>query len=134
MSYLQITHNKWGGYGALAELVSKKTWDAEPVSNDIKSGDTVVMIYAEWTTGDSYGNSSRESDIICFNKDMEIAKRNLEVLRAKDKESLNKVAYNQREYSVTLEHDDGTTFSYCVPWLGYFESLDDIAMHLLMVV
>lgn len=83
------------------------------VSNlDIKNGDKIYIVYAVWSTGDSFGQSDNsESECFGLFKDVDSAKE----LAAKLESS------SEMKDFVT---SDGQVFNhYSLPWDGYFESL-----------
>lgn len=90
----------------------------ENPDDPLTDGDKLYAIYVVWSTGDSFGHSTRgNTEILCVNKNQDMADRNLEKIK------------NAKTMAV-LELDNGTTMNcYCGSWEGYFESLDylDIA-------
>lgn len=99
-------------------------YQVEHYEGEVKDGDTLWVIIAIYSSGDSFGSSSSGSnDIIAIHKDSEVALRNLKALEGKSRD-------DQYESSiVNIELDDGTKHSYYRPWLGYFESLDSLQIY-----
>lgn len=91
------------------------------IPGSIKKGDTVYLVYAVWSTGDSFHRAEGEYiDFISAHRTYDAASRNENILdtdRAEGEGSTFK-----------LFLDDGTEFSYCASWFGYFESLDYVTV------
>jgi hypothetical protein len=81
----------------------------------LKPGAEVFLVWAEYSTGDSFGNASRGS--------VEI----IEIFSSKEeaKDIVDRL-YRHTEYSFTGETLSGRPVSLYCPWHGYFEHLDDI--------
>jgi hypothetical protein len=85
------------------------------VGRDLQVNDELFVLYAVWSSGDSFGEGARGLyEFLCVNKDADMAVRNLEKVKA------------CTDFShIELELDDGSLMKcYCGSWLGYFESLD----------
>lgn len=101
-----------------AYLVTNKSYDTHPyiVPDVVLAPAILYVIYAVWSSGDSFGNADRgSSDIISIHADPERARRNLEILQ-------------NANGTVVLEMDDGSTINYYPSWGGYFEHLDTLAI------
>lgn len=126
------SHHSGESYGDWSEEYTnffksiKLTSDHPDVTSslDINKYDDVFVLWAEWSTGDSFGNSSRGcTETLGVFK----SKRCAEELR----DALTKFSPNVNssdwsgKYSFKSETSDGQKFSIgYVPWCGYFESLD----------
>ena len=95
--------------------------------HDFKAGDLVYLVWLEYSSGDSFGNSDRGNvESIALFKNKEDAEKLKEALENRDKEHDPNVGYNER-YSFEFQSSEGEQikYSYC-PWKGYFENLDDV--------
>lgn len=83
-----------------ATIVEKDGYDTLGVEEDISSGDTIYLVWAEYTTGDSFGRDAGNYELLEVFTDAQAA--------------CDRVAYweNISDYSV--------------PWIGHFESLDGV--------
>lgn len=83
---------------------------------DIEPGTPVFVIYAVWSSGDSFGSDTRGNyEFMSVTTDMDRAIRNMDALR-KD---------GERE----IENDDGSRMKISYrPWSGYFENLDELTI------
>ena len=85
---------------------------------DAKVGEIVHLIYAVYSTGDSFHCARGYGfDPILVQRNRDLAVKNAKILKSIRKED----GWGQ---SVELALDNGTTFKYSPPWLGYFEDLD----------
>jgi hypothetical protein len=81
-------------------LVERDEYKALPCSFPAKPGDTIYLVWAQYSTGDSFGSYGAQYELCAvFNNPDEAEKE-------KDR----------------LEN----TSDYSVPWTGYFESLDSL--------
>ena len=87
---------------------------------DIEPGTPVFVVYAVWSSGDSFGSNTRGSyEFMSVTTDKNRALRNMKALR-EDKKAV-------------LENDNGTTMEMgWKPWDGYFESLDELSIATVM--
>lgn len=91
----------------------------EYYEGDLVSGDTIFVVIANYSSGDSFGFSDREYVEICsINKDRVTAEHNLGILK---KETLPE--------GVLLLCDDGTQGTVYQPWEGYFDRLDSLEIY-----
>jgi hypothetical protein len=96
------------------------------VDFQVKPGEVVHLIYATYSTGDSFGRDENgRIDYILVHKNRELAEKNVELLRAKTNKDQN--------YTVNLTTDTGIVIPYYVPWLGYFQSLTDVYVEAFLV-
>lgn len=85
----------------------------EAIDFDAKVGDTVYVIFAVWSDGDSFSHrSGYRSDVVHVFKDKKVAELALEAIRDE-----------QIEF---YKSDSGISVHIDRPWIGYFESLDSI--------
>lgn len=77
---------------------------------DISVGDAVFCVVARYSTGDTFGSDDNCS--LCF----------LEICKTKEEaQTLRSELMEANQYSVTING-----IVYHIPWLGYFENLNDI--------
>lgn len=93
--------------------------------HDLKSGDRAYLVWAEWSTGDSFGHGDRSSvEAIGLFVDRKCAQELKDGLEATDKYGNYQSSKN---VSYKIKTTDGQLFE-CgfAPWAGYFESLDAV--------
>lgn len=76
---------------------------------DPENGDTIIVVYAIYESGDSFGRSEGNLELIVATKSMEVANK-------------WKKAVEESEFTgeIKIEHD-GKTITLDTPWNGYFE-------------
>jgi hypothetical protein len=95
--------------------------DNEFISFPLVAGETVYVLHAQWSTGDSFGNDEGSGyEIVGVYKTLAEAEMDKATLEAADNNSYK---------PVTLLHD----IPYHIPWHGYFESLDWLEINAFMV-
>lgn len=86
--------------------------------DDAKLGDHVYLIFAEYSTGDSFGyDENARVEIISVHRSKDLAEKNRAMLA-----SINK----HDGYKTFIELDNGKEMQIHVPWTGYFESLTEL--------
>ena len=112
-SFSRITKVDKGGY---PDIVS---------DFDFKKGDDVFVVWFEYSTGDSFGSSYRGSiEAVGVFKDKVCAKELRDAIEAFTK---NSDANTMNSYKFECETSDGQKFEYgFAPWVGYFETLEDV--------
>jgi hypothetical protein len=91
---------------------------------EVQAGDTVYLVYAIYSTGDSFGHDTNANiEFITVHKDRAIAEANERALNGK---TTYLVKGGNYDWNVNLQTDTGIVFPYHVPWLGYFESLTGV--------
>ena len=97
--------------------------------HDIPSGSNALVVWAEWSTGDSFGKSSGgAAEVIGIFKDLDSAAslRNQIEDHTKNRKS--------GEYGYKFETPDGQIFeSGFAPWTGYFETLESVNVDTVVV-
>jgi hypothetical protein len=89
---------------------------------DVAVGDKIWLVYAIYSTGDSFGHDSNEQiEFFTVHRNEEVARYNARVLEGFD----SNADYNRRN-KFFLSLDDGTQFQTVPPWCGYFESLSAV--------
>lgn len=104
-----------------ASLTETRWHGPESYTGDepLKAGDTIYAVVALWSSGDSFGNSSRGSyDFCVINRDPMFAAANLAILEAVTEDAAQ----------VKLWLDTGEQVPYYASWTGYFESLDSLEL------
>lgn len=98
----------------------------------ISEGDTVHIVYAIYSTGDSFGrNESGCLEFFTVHRDLARAEANADILRAQSSDRTNfGGSYNT---GAALMTDNGLRLVTHVPWLGYFESLDEVCVETYVV-
>lgn len=80
---------------------------------------TYYLLYAIYTTGDSFHTSSGNIEFVDLFEDEELGWENYRILQ------------NHKEgngYSAILKNQLGLKYSYHIPWIGYFENLESLEL------
>lgn len=89
----------------------------------LEAGDVVHIVWAVWSTGDSFGRSEHgQMEVISVHKDPVVALNN--------RKSLEDC---QNHGPVNIYQDDGSVYQYYVGWNEYFESLSYVQVQTAMV-
>ena len=97
-------------------LQEEDSYNAIPVEH-INKGDTIYIVYAVYSTGDTFGtDSGGEIELVSVHKTKELAEKNVRMINSRTKKEAN--------CSISIELDNGNIFTRYCPWDGYFESLD----------
>lgn len=119
-SYRHSNHLRGNAY--LAETKDDRSYqhryhggDLIVVGADVKAGDTVYILWAQYSTGDSFHNEYGRYDMIAGFVSSEVAQDNAR--RARNSRLSRD---NHTGWDMNIKLDDGTTFNYHIPWLGYF--------------
>lgn len=104
-----------------------RNWFGEkvPVAFPVKPGDTVFVLWAEYSTGDSFGREEGTTDIITVfqNYDTALKARDAIYTKVRGPEDPN---WRTRA-TISLQLDGTKTpYDYYAPFMGYFERLDTI--------
>lgn len=79
----------------------------------------LFLLWANYNTGDSFGHDRNQTEWIDIFQDEQKANEAAATLaKCTDR--------NYSNYSGTYIRDDGTSCTVHLPWLGYFESLNDV--------
>ena len=76
---------------------------------------TYFLLYATYSTGDSFSHHEGEIEFVDLYEDENVAYENLRRLQQLE-----------AGYSAKLLHENGEEYIFNVPWVGYFESLSDL--------
>lgn len=95
--------------------------------HDVKPGERAFIVWAEWSSGDSFGHGDRNYTevlgLFVRYEDAEVLQKALEEHARK----YDRRGYEKDATSYYVKTPDGQIFQSCwAPWLGYFESLDSI--------
>lgn len=114
--------------GNRAMIVTEKGYpypNAVYTDGELEPGETVYAIIANWGGGNSFGFANgKYMDVVIVHRDSDIALENLKLLKKASEEG----------GPVPLTRDNGEAIPYRPGWLGYFESLDSLAIYTLTVV
>lgn len=86
---------------------------------------TYYLVYGIYSTGDSFHHETGRTEIVSFHEDVteaEIVAAHLVQQYEKQKNASN------TQWSIDIVAN-GQLFSFHAPWLGYFESLEEIVVH-----
>lgn len=109
------TSTSWTANGI--HLSEKDGHHALPADFPIVVGDTVFVVYAVYSTGDSFHRGDGAYlEVISFHKNGTLAHKNAANVKAR--------LGNDDKYAMTIEFDNGKKVTRHCPWDGYFESLD----------
>ncbi|HET8688511.1 MAG TPA: hypothetical protein VFM18_18010 [Methanosarcina sp.] len=96
--------------------------------HDFKAGDQAYLVWAEWSSGDSFGHGDRNNvealGVFMHKHDAENFAQVLRETRSNKSESGN-FSWTSSEGQIV---ETG-----CLPWCGYFETLDNINVELVSV-
>ncbi len=93
--------------------------ETELYEGELAEGDIIFVVIANYSSGDSFGYADRKYvDVCSINKDANLAHDNVRSL-------------GSNKPIITL--DNGTTHPHYRPWDGYFESLDSLSVHTMIV-
>lgn len=101
---------------------------------DIKLGDTAILVYVIWSTGNSFGqdNGKYLTPIHLFNS-MEKAQAAVDAIYAHAKNNDPDGPIDVK-YNVTYIDNDGLPQSEYAGWIGYFESICDVRAETVEVI
>lgn len=100
--YINAIRNAPGRYSDIA------------VPFDVIPGETCYLVWADYNTGDSFGNDDNLVEFIDLFKSMELAEECAAIARRAD------------GYYYTFKRENGQNCTQSIPWNGYFESLNAI--------
>lgn len=123
--FSEHSEEQWGEWSSVYSNTIDKFFTKEDKHPDVvsekefKSGDKAYVVWAVWSTGDSFGHSEdSEVDAIAIFSDPSAAfdfKNQLEIFSDPD------------DYEpISFETKDGQIIKYYPSWFGYFESLSYI--------
>lgn len=89
-----------------------------PIS-DCEVGDKVYVVWADYTTGDTFGSDSAVEFLAAF-------KSKTHALRCVDKATHKTDSDNYTSWDIEVTLDEGEKYQVHIPWLGYFEHLKQV--------
>jgi hypothetical protein len=94
--------------------------------HNIEPGQAALVVWIEWSTGDSFGHSDRGcTEIIGLFRDLESAESLRQQIKSWRRNDKSKKWDEQNSYH--FKTPDGQEFtSGFAPWSGYFDSLDSV--------
>lgn len=99
--------------------VHKNTYGDVSCMFDFAPGDTAFLVWVEYSTGNSFGYAYRgSSESVALFKDYPTAKRLADLIESDGSKDWS--------YSEVYKSPDGQEFTIYTPWLGYFESLEEV--------
>jgi len=108
-------------------ITHKKEYDEEKYSlPDIKIGDVVFVLYMIYSSGDSFGSSTGNGEILWVFKDAELGEK------AKAKFEAENDSCDPK-FSIEIETDEGTTFKMSNPAAGYFKNMAAVRLDTFLV-
>jgi hypothetical protein len=109
------TNTSWSLRGIM--LSDTDGQHALPADFPVEIGETVYVVYAIYSTGDSFHHADGEYlEVLSFHKDSARAYRNKAAAEGPRKD----------RHDMTIEFDSGAKVQRYCPWDGYFESLDRV--------
>jgi hypothetical protein len=97
--------------------------------DDVVIGDQVGLLWAKYSTGDSFGNDGGQCEFIQV---LPLAKMHILSQNAETIMSANE-SKSYSSYSVELLDAYGETYTLGCPWYGYFEHLQSVDIKVLTV-
>lgn len=99
-----------------------ESFEKVEIGVDVEVGDIVYALYMTYSSGDSFGSSSGNGEVVWVFKDQTLAYR---AVRAIEKD--------QDKQALTFETDIGTMVRLSNPAYGYFECLENVDVVELLV-
>jgi len=81
---------------------------------DLKKDRTYYLVWADYNTGDSFGKYGNRMEFIDLFETKELA------------EQCAKAARDTPTYTYAFKRENGIEIKQSAPWIGYFESLNDV--------
>ena len=118
------TATSWTVHGV--RLVEQDGHQSLPVDFPVQVGDVVHVLYAVYSTGDTFGHDDGYSlEFLSVHKNYEVAQRNLASVEGRSRAN--------SQYTMTLEFDSGGKVERHCPWDGFLESLDYVRLETFVV-
>lgn len=103
-------------------FLSEISTEVVSIISEVKDGDIVHVLYIRYSTGDSFGQSTGNGEVMYIFSDINAA------FEAKDA-----LSRQEQEFSVKFLDDERNVISMSNPAAGYFESLDDVIIESFVV-
>ncbi len=119
--------NTFGSVTIRDDRESGRYWRGEnvPVAFPVKPGDTVFVLWAEYSTGDSFGHETGTTDIITVFQHYETALKARDAIYAKVRGPEDPNWQTRSTIPLTMDGTK-TVYPYYAPFMGYFERLDTL--------
>ena len=114
------SEEEWGSWSSqysnyFEDVTKTDTYPDITSSLDIKEGEMCFVVWAEWSSGDSFGTAhDGNAEALAIFTDVKSAKE------------FQEKVLNSEEYSVKFTTPDGQVHNVRCPWTGYFEELTEI--------
>lgn len=119
------TQTSW--YPEAVLLTDCDSEHAMPADFDVQVGDMVHVVYAVYSSGDSFCSlEGCNLEILSVHKNEDIARSNAKLAR-EAKEGVGKDW--EENWNITLDTDSGVKLKFHCPWFDYFESLDYVEVY-----
>lgn len=108
-------------------------YEIDEVPDTVKRGDTIYMVWVQWSSGDSFGHDDgAHHEVIGFYQTAELAEQ---ARKAIDDDSQTGYSFEDGGNRVRVPLFDGsdTREQYTGSWKGYFESLDHVDVQPMIV-
>ena len=133
------------------EIVGKKDYYDLQVAFDIDPTRPYYLVYAIYSTGDSFHHEEGRIEYVGLYEDLSVAHENANRIRQHNetyrqlndrwyhssqqmsKEKLKKLEKNFEPYMIRLVTETGQEYDVHVPWNGYFERLTYVAVESVLV-
>jgi hypothetical protein len=114
------TRSEWTIKGL--EIVEKESYDSFEMEGEVKKGDEFWVVYAIWSTGDSFGqDEDGRFEVLCINKSRDLAEANYQIY-----DSMESYGYGAEDVGHFVTTDSGEKVPAYAPWFGYFENLSEL--------
>jgi len=94
----------------------------EPIDFEVENGEEVFVVWAEYSTGDSFGRSSGSFDVVTVYKSEDKANKAAKILTSPVSDGKD----YYESWTVELTTEGGSLLKYNRPWMGYFEHLEGV--------
>lgn len=105
------------------KIVDKDNYFDDSINFDAEYDRPYFLLYVLYSTGDSFGHDGGQILFLGLFENMETAQRNLERIRNHSSEG--------DKFSMDLIAEDGdklVKYQIHVPWVGFFENLEDVCI------
>ena len=114
------SEEEWGSWSSqysnyFEDVTKTDTYPDITSSLDIKEGELCFVVWAEWSSGDSFGTAyDGNTEALAIFTDVQSVKE------------FKEKVLNNGEYSIKFTTSDGQIHDVRCPWTGYFETLTGI--------
>jgi len=107
------------------QIVEEKGYKDLEVPFEVVRDKDYYLLYVLYGTGDSFGHDDGNIELIGLYQTHEAAEKNAKAIRAHYEAQRNNYSSSGLLYLTT---ESGNKFELWPPWIGYFESLEDIVV------